>query len=165
ILATLRALRDHPWTKHPNFNSNTLRFWVLMVRAHLEKIYGNNSPYLAAFPVIPPYFPEAVVRTTLAQRMEQLNRIIAGLETLVENSVVYRGIRRKVFISHYKGDRAEVDTFIDYFANQQRVFIPYVLGANDNDDFINSTNTDYVMTQIRTQYLQDTTVTIALVGH
>ena len=76
----------------------------------------------------------------------------------------YSGIRRKVFVSHYKGDVNEVDAFIDYFANIQGVFTPYVLGANDNDDFINSTNTDYVMSAIRNKYLKDTTVTIVLVG-
>ncbi len=73
-------------------------------------------------------------------------------------------MRRKVFISHYKGDRNEVDLFIDEFANRQNVFIPYVLGANDNDQFINSNNPSYVMSQIRSKYLQDTTVTIVLVG-
>lgn len=78
--------------------------------------------------------------------------------------MVYSGTRRKVFISHYKGDKQEVDQFIDRFANNQKVFIPYVLGANNNDDFIDSTNTDYVMTQIRKKYLQDTTVTIVLIG-
>lgn len=78
--------------------------------------------------------------------------------------MVYQGIKRKVFISHYKGDSAEVEAFIDYYANQHGVFTPYVLGANNNDDFINSTNTDYVMTQIRKKYLLDTTVTIVLVG-
>lgn len=78
--------------------------------------------------------------------------------------MVYQGIKRKVFISHYKGDRAEVDAFIQKFANQEKVFIPYVLGANDNDEFINSTNPEYVMTQIRKKYLVDTTVTIVLVG-
>ncbi len=78
--------------------------------------------------------------------------------------MAYLGIRRKVFISHYKGDREEVNSFIETFANQEKVFIPYVLGANDNDDFINSTDTDYVMTQIRKKYLLDTTVTIVLIG-
>lgn len=53
--------------------------------------------------------------------------------------------RRKIFISHYKGDRNEVDAFIQDFST---VFIPKVLGANDNDDFINSTNSDYVMQRI-----------------
>lgn len=79
--------------------------------------------------------------------------------------MAYAGIKRRVFISHFRGDTREVDAFIDYFGNQEGVFTPYVLGANDNDDFINSTNTDYVMTQIRARYLRDTTVTIVLVGH
>jgi hypothetical protein len=78
--------------------------------------------------------------------------------------MAYQGVKRKVFISHYKGDRTEVDAFIQKFANEEKVFSPYVLGANENDDFIDSTNTDYVMTQIRKKYLQDTTVTIVLVG-
>lgn len=69
--------------------------------------------------------------------------------------------RRKVFISHYKGDRVEVDAFIKAFST---VFIPKVLGANDNDDFISSTNTDYVMQRIREKYLGDSTVTIVLIG-
>ncbi len=77
---------------------------------------------------------------------------------------VYQGIKRKVFISHYKGDKDEVEAFIDEFANKEGVFFPYVLGVNYNDDFIDSTDTDYVMTQIRKKYLLDTTVTIVLVG-
>jgi hypothetical protein len=79
--------------------------------------------------------------------------------------MVYNGTRRKVFISHYKGDKNEVEEFITRFANQEKVFIPYVLGANNNDDFIDSTKTDYVMTQIRKKYLQDTTITIVLIGN
>ncbi len=74
------------------------------------------------------------------------------------------GIKRKVFISHYKGDKDEVEAFIEKFANKEEVFIPKVLGANENYDFIDSTNTDYVMTQIRENYLSDSTVTIVLVG-
>jgi hypothetical protein len=76
----------------------------------------------------------------------------------------YQGIKRRVFISHYKADRTEVDAFIQRFATEEKVFTPYVLGANDNDEFINSTNPEYVMTQIRKKYLLDTTVTIVLVG-
>lgn len=78
--------------------------------------------------------------------------------------MAYQGVKRRVFISHYKGDSTQVEAFIDYFAKQHQVFTPYVLGANNNDDFIDSTNTDYVMTQIRQKYLLDTTVTIVLVG-
>lgn len=76
----------------------------------------------------------------------------------------YQGIKRRVFISHFRGDRTEVDVFIKKFAEEEKVFTPYVLGANDNDEFINSTNPEYVMTQIRKKYLLDTTVTIVLVG-
>lgn len=78
--------------------------------------------------------------------------------------MAWSGIKRKVFISHFKGDRVEVDNFIHYFANQQGIFTPYVLGANGNDDFIDSTNTNYVMQQIRERYLKDSTVTIVLNG-
>ncbi len=77
---------------------------------------------------------------------------------------VKKGVKRKVFISHYKGDRKYVDEFIQKFATEEDVFIPKVLGANDNDAFINSTDTDYVMTQIRNKYLSDSTVTIVLIG-
>ena len=31
----------------------------------------------------------------------------------------YTGTKRKVFISHYKGDKDEVDAFIDEFSNQR----------------------------------------------
>lgn len=78
--------------------------------------------------------------------------------------MAYNGVKRKVFVSHFKGDRKEVDAFIDVFAKQHKVFTPYVLGANDNDDFVDSANPAYVMTQIRKNYLQDTTVTIVLMG-
>ncbi len=78
--------------------------------------------------------------------------------------MAYAGVKRRVFISHYRGDRNEVDAFIDLFANYHGVFTPYVLGANDNDEFIDSNNPEYVMTQVRKKYLQDTTVTIVLQG-
>lgn len=76
----------------------------------------------------------------------------------------YAGSRRKVFISHFKGNRSEAEEFIQKFGNEQKVFSPYVLDANDNDDFINSSDPAYVMQQVRKKYLQDTTVTIALLG-
>ncbi|PHR74173.1 MAG: hypothetical protein COA67_02060 [Lutibacter sp.] len=78
--------------------------------------------------------------------------------------MAWSGIKRRVFISHFRGDKTEVDNFINYFANQLGLFTPYVLGANDNDEFIDSTDTDYVMSKIREKYLQDSTVTIVLMG-
>lgn len=69
--------------------------------------------------------------------------------------------RRKSFISFHQADEAEVRSFIEAFDD---VFIPRVLGASDDDDFIDSDDTDYVMGQIREKYLTDSTVTIVLVG-
>ncbi len=77
---------------------------------------------------------------------------------------MYYGIRRKVFISFHQKDRAEVDAFVYRFATLEQVFIPKALGVSDNDDFINSTNPDYVIQRIRERYLADSTVTIVLVG-
>src|SRR5205809_7957009 len=78
--------------------------------------------------------------------------------------MVYYGTRRKVFISFYQGDRAEVDDFIYQWSDLEEVFIPKALGTFDNEDFINSTNPEYVMGQIRKNYLGDSTVTIVLLG-
>jgi hypothetical protein len=78
--------------------------------------------------------------------------------------MAWTGIKRRVFITHFRGDRTEVDNFINHFANNRGIFTPYVLGANDNDEFINSTNPEYVMGQIREKYLKDSTVTIVLLG-
>lgn len=78
--------------------------------------------------------------------------------------MAWSGIKRRVFISHFRGDRSEVDNFINHYANNLGIFTPYVLGANDNDEFIDSTNTAYVMGRIRENYLKDSTVTIVLLG-
>ena len=72
--------------------------------------------------------------------------------------------RRKVFISYYQQDIDEVNSFIYKFATQGGVFIPKALGISTNNELINSTDTDYVMSQIRKNYLGDSTVTIVLVG-
>ena len=48
--------------------------------------------------------------------------------------MTYQGVKRRVFISHYKGDSTEVDAFIKEFSERLGVFTPYVLGAGDNDD-------------------------------
>src|SRR5258708_38381212 len=72
--------------------------------------------------------------------------------------------KRNVFISFFQGDRHEVDGFIQHWATQQGVFTPKALGTFDNADFINSTNPEYVMGQIRQKYLGDSTLTIILIG-
>ena len=76
----------------------------------------------------------------------------------------YYGTKRKVFISFHQKDRREVDDFIDRWAVREGLFIPKALGVSDNDDLIDSGNPDYVMSQIRSRYLGDSTVTIVLAG-
>lgn len=78
--------------------------------------------------------------------------------------MTYYGVKRKVFISFHQKDRLEVDAFINTWATREDVFIPKALGISDNDDFIDSTNPEYVMSRIREKYLGDSTVTIVLIG-
>ncbi len=73
-------------------------------------------------------------------------------------------VRRKVFISFHQEDLHEVDQFIDRWATKGQVFIPKVLGVRNNNELIQSTNPQYVMSQIRQKYLGDSTVTIVLLG-
>jgi hypothetical protein len=72
--------------------------------------------------------------------------------------------RRNVFISSFHADRREVDDFLYRWSQTEKVFIPKALCTFDNDDFINSTNSDYVMREIRLKYIGDASVTIVLIG-
>lgn len=72
-------------------------------------------------------------------------------------------IRRKVFISYYRGDRTAVDAFVAYWAGVQNVFIPQIVGAY-GEDIINSDDAEYVIGQIRTRHIADSTVTMVLIG-
>ncbi len=55
-----------------------------------------------------------------------------------------------------------MDAFIDQWATLEGVFTPKILDASDKDDFINSDNPEYVMSQIRKKYLGDSSITIVL---
>jgi hypothetical protein len=68
-------------------------------------------------------------------------------------------IRRKCFISYHQRDKAAVDRFIESFGGS---FIRR--GMEMTDDIIDSNNTDYVMRRIRELYLEDSTVTLVLIG-
>jgi hypothetical protein len=72
-----------------------------------------------------------------------------------------KAARHKCFVSFHHVDDTEVTEFLEAF---EEVFIPRVLGVSDEDDFIDSTDTGYVMEQIREKYLTDSTVTIVLIG-
>ena len=72
--------------------------------------------------------------------------------------------KRKVFISYHHGDDTEVRAFVKRWTETEQVFIPKGLGLTFTDDIIRSSNPEYVMSQIRKKYLEDSTVTIVLLG-
>jgi len=56
--------------------------------------------------------------------------------------------RHKCFISYHASDKDEVATFIGSFGAE---FIAKTIGVTDEDDFIDSMDTNYIMDQIRTK--------------
>lgn len=85
------------------------------------------------------------------------------LETLAARAAARKidSTRHKCFISYHAEDTDEVAKFLDSFGTE---FIAKTIGVTDEDDFIDSSDTGYVMDQIRTKYLGDSSVTILLVG-
>ena len=69
--------------------------------------------------------------------------------------------RRKVFISYYHGDQEDVNTFV---RNYSDVFIAKTAGVKDGDFDVNSNDPSYIMRKIRETKLEDSTVTIVLIG-
>jgi len=69
--------------------------------------------------------------------------------------------RHKVFVSYHAADTDEVKQFLDDFGTE---FIAKTVGVTDEDDFIDSEDTGYIMDKIRTKYLGDSSVTLILVG-
>lgn len=72
-------------------------------------------------------------------------------------------VRRKVFISYFRGDKDEVEHFVHYWGKDQKVFIPQIVGACGND-VIDSNNAEYVIGRIRREQIADSSVTMVLVG-
>ena len=66
-------------------------------------------------------------------------------------------------MSYFRGDRAEVEQFVHYWATIRNVCIPQIVGAY-GEDLINSDDAQYVIGQIRTLYISDSTVTLVLIG-
>ena len=79
----------------------------------------------------------------------------------VAASKKFDSTRHKCFVSYHAADTEEVETFLEEFGTE---FIAKTVGVTDEDDFIDSKDTDYIMDQIRTKYLGDSSVTIVLVG-
>lgn len=68
---------------------------------------------------------------------------------------------RKVFVSYYHGDQQEVNKFVNDFSN---VCIFKTVGVKEGDFTFDSNNPQYIMRKIREDKLEDSTVTIVLVG-
>lgn len=64
-------------------------------------------------------------------------------------------------MSYHAADTEEVEAFLDEFGTE---FIAKTVGVTDEDDFIDSDDTGYIMDRIRTEYLGDSSVTILLLG-
>lgn len=71
--------------------------------------------------------------------------------------------KRRCFISYHHADEDEVRDFLDTYSNWE-VFTHRALGLEMEPDVINSMDTDYVMRRIRELYMQNTSVTIVMVG-
>ncbi|MCE7518230.1 TIR domain-containing protein [Halomonas titanicae] len=73
-------------------------------------------------------------------------------------------VRRKCFITYHHADQDEVSQFVRTFDHVKDAFIARGLGREMSDNIIQSTNTDYVMNQIRQLYLGNSTVTLVMLG-
>lgn len=73
-------------------------------------------------------------------------------------------VRHKCFISYHHADQNAVNQFVRDFDHDIDCFIARGLGEEMTDDIIDSTNTDYVMSQIRKRFLSESTVTLVLLG-
>jgi hypothetical protein len=91
----------------------------------------------------------------------------ARLATRSKDLQVYRlssFTRHRCFISYHHDDEVEVEDFIDSFDHAHDVFIARGIGASMPGDVIGSNDSEYIMRRIRELYLNDSTVTIVLVG-
>lgn len=74
--------------------------------------------------------------------------------------------RRRVFISYHEADTVAVEDFIKTFGpSGEGAFTHKAVGLFGQGDFVDSTDPKYVMQRIREKYLEDSTVTIVLLGH
>jgi len=102
-------------------------------------------------------------------RKRLISSILAGgfLPKPLGNTLLTSGLsqpKRNVFISYHHGDDIEVKGFVKKWADTEKVFTAKGLGLRFSDDIIDSEDPEYVMAQVRRRYLQDSSVTIILLG-
>ena len=74
-------------------------------------------------------------------------------------------IRRKVFISYHHADADEIRRFVNAFDHGADAFIARGIGAGMAGDIVDSTDTDYVLSRIRQEYLRDSSITLIMIGN
>jgi len=80
-------------------------------------------------------------------------------------NTLLQSVKRRVFISYSKGDKAWVDKLVnDHGQPGTGIFIPSVVGVKDEDDFVDSDDPEYIISAIRERYIRNTSVTIAVIG-
>ena len=72
--------------------------------------------------------------------------------------------RHRCFISYHHADEIEVEQFINEFDHSRDIFISRGIGAAMAGDIIDSSNPEYIMQRVRELYLNNSSVTIVLVG-
>ena len=71
-------------------------------------------------------------------------------------------VKRNVFLTYHHADQQGAYNFVASFKGSFNAM--RAVGVSDNDDFVDSTNTDYVLRCIRENYISGTSATIVLVG-
>ena len=107
--------------------------------------------------------PESLVKC-IGWLASKDREVIVGTVPSVPEPPVPEPIRRRVFISFSKRDRSEVDAFINRWSVEEEVFTPVAVGLAYDQGIIESQDPEYVMNRIRRNYMDDSTVTILLIG-
>lgn len=100
----------------------------------------------------------------LAQGETVLNKVkMQYLQSIANRAASKKNdpTRHKCFISYHVDDMSEVQEFIESFGSE---FFARSVGVTVEDDFVDSTDDDYIKRRIREKYLTDSTVTIVLLG-
>ena len=88
--------------------------------------------------------------------------ISARNANLAETKSSTGAVKHRCFLSYHSVDAPEVLAFVEQYGS---VFTALSIGVSDSDgDIINSQDGDYIMDQIGSKYLTNSTVTILLVG-
>lgn len=95
--------------------------------------------------------------------MATTRELMGRVQRLAESAALRKSdaTRHKVFISYHVDDLVEVEAFVDAFGSE---FIARSVGVTVEDDFVDSSDEEYIKRKIRENYLSDSTVTIALLG-